>query len=97
MPKKRTKLEILEDAQAEKEPPRIQAAPVRQLRSNWPDRLVITAEQTPSGTRYDVTTSQVIDVDEADYEFLAGLTRKSNGCCGGVPNPPTIHLFSEVN
>jgi len=86
-------------ASLEKEDGTVRTAqsPVLKLRSIFPDRLVIMGTQTPSGTRYDVTNGQVIAVDEADYDYLRSLTKKSKGCCGGIPNPPTVHLFSEVN
>lgn len=67
------------------------------LRCTWHTRLVIRADMTPSGTRYDVQPGQVVPVDPADREYLLWLEKKQPpGCCGGVANPPPLKYFVEA-
>lgn len=66
------------------------------LRCIYPGRLVILAEKTPSGTRYDVLNGHRIEVDAADAEYLLSLTRKQSNCCGGGQAPADLNYFEEV-
>lgn len=73
------------------------APPVKpRLRNVYTTRLVISAERTPSGTRYDFQPGQELPVKIEDKDYLLSLKRKQgSSCCGGAA-ANDIDYFMEV-
>jgi len=70
-------------------------ASTKGIKCVWSGRLVVPAEQTPSGTRYLFEPGQSQQVNILDYEFL--LSKKKDGaagCCGNSGTP--IKYFEEI-
>jgi hypothetical protein len=53
----------------------------------WDSRLIVSADKTPSGTRYEFNTGQTKPVLETDYQLL-DMRAKAPGCCGGAGGSP---------
>jgi NAD-dependent DNA ligase len=71
----------------------INALSVKTVRCVWHTRLVVPAEQTPTGTRYDFQPGEQQEVALRDVGFLLSLKRESRGCCSG--SPVQEHKFFE--
>lgn len=66
------------------------------FRNDYHTRLIIGADKTPSGTRYDFQPGEVRDdVSIQDRDYLLSLVQNQSSCCGGS-DPQPIQLFSEV-
>jgi len=77
-------------------PAQLPPEPETQLRNIYGTRLVIRAERTPSGTRYDFGVNEVKPVKAVDLEYLKGLKRhQNNSCCGGSATAD-IPYFEEA-
>lgn len=70
---------------------------IRPLRCIFHTRLIIPADQTPTGTRYEFMPGQIAEeIDPADAKYLLSLEREQSGCCSG--SPVQIHkMFEEVH
>lgn len=83
-----------------REAPPMPPAPVKiPLRCIWDSRLIVGADKTPSGTRYEFNTGEVKPVLEQDYQYLLSLQVKTPGCCGGAGGssiPSIQKYFDEV-
>ncbi len=66
----------------------------KSIRCIWNGRLIIPADQTPSGKRYAFESGQVQPVNAQDYDFLLSKEKKQKGCCGSGGS--TIKYFEEV-
>jgi hypothetical protein len=64
------------------------------IRCVWDSRLVIGADKTITGTRYQFESDQVQSVDYQDYQILISMETKPFGCCGGTVRPQKF--FEEV-
>jgi len=53
------------------------------IRCIWDSRLIVGADKTPTGTKYEFETNQIKSVNEDDYQFLLDMRAKAPGCCGG--------------
>lgn len=64
-------------------------------------RLIVGADKTPSGTRYEFNAGETKQVLLVDYEFLLSLRSRAPGCCGGGGGsgsvPSVQKYFEEVN
>lgn len=60
------------------------------IRCVWDSRLIVGADKTPTGTRYEFMPGQELPVNEIDYEYLLSLEVKAPGCCGGYGGASTI-------
>lgn len=68
------------------EPPKIgtESPPAQMhIRCIYDSRLIVRANQTPSGMRYEFMTGEVRPVLFEDYQFLLSLESRAPGCCGG--------------
>jgi hypothetical protein len=66
------------------------------LKCNFHTRVIVPAERTPSGARYDFQPGEVMDeVMQEDIEYLLSLVYQQSACCGGTPGP-AIHYFELV-
>jgi hypothetical protein len=71
-------------------PPTIEPlATTKSIRCIWDSRLIVGADKTPSGTRYDFNTDETQPVFEMDYQFLLDMRAKAPGCCGGAGGSKT--------
>jgi len=67
------------------------------LRCLWHTRLVVPAERTVTGTRYQFDAGQVQAVNPLDAPGLLSMEHKqSPGCCGNDPNPPPLKFFERA-
>lgn len=57
------------------------------IRCVWDSRLIIGADKTITGTRYEFENNQVQSVDYQDYQLLLLMKTKPFGCCGGTVRP----------
>lgn len=58
----------------------------RVLKNIYNTRVVVGADRTPSGTRYEFQPGQELPIEPEDYHFLLSLNRNPGpGCCGGTP------------
>jgi hypothetical protein len=57
-------------------------------------KLVVGADKTPSGTRYEFTAGEVKPVNFEDYQYLLAMQTRPLGCCGGSMEPQKF--FEEV-
>jgi hypothetical protein len=75
--------------------PAITKIPIRCI---WDSRLIVGADKTPTGTRYEFESDQIKSVNEEDYQFLLDMRAKAPGCCGGYGGSPmsTQKYFEEV-
>jgi hypothetical protein len=64
------------------------------IRCIWDSRLIVGADKTPTGTRYEFQTDQEKPVNEEDYQFLLEMETRPFGCCGGTIRPQKF--FEEV-
>jgi hypothetical protein len=64
------------------------------IRCIWDSKLIIGADKTPTGRRYEFETDQIKPVNEDDYQFLLAMETKPFGCCGGTIRPQKF--FEEV-
>jgi hypothetical protein len=64
------------------------------IRCIWDSRLIIGADKTSTGTRYEFETNQIKLVNEDDYQFLLEMETRPFGCCGGTIRPQKF--FEEV-
>lgn len=66
------------------------------LKCQFHTRVIVSADRTPSGTRYDFQPGGVReDVLEQDKEYLLSLIYRQSACCGNQPGGP-INYFTEV-
>lgn len=68
------------------------------IRCVWDSKLIVSADRTPSGTRYEFNTGQTRPVLEIDYQYLLDMRAKAPGCCGGAGGSPMQyqHYFESV-
>ncbi len=66
------------------------------LRSIYDSRVIVSADSTPSGTRYDFEPGQTLPVLEIDKQILLNMKTSGGGCCGGGSTTDPQHYFSEV-
>lgn len=90
MPRKRKPMITVKAAPPETFPVTIK------IRCVWDGRLIVGADKTPSGTRYDFATGQVKPVIEADYHYLLSMETRPFGCCGGSVRPQKYFEAVEV-
>lgn len=64
------------------------------IRCIWDSRLIVGADKTPTGTKYEFETDQIKPVNEDDYQFLLQMETRPFGCCGGTIRPQ--RYFDEV-
>lgn len=58
----------------------------RVLKNIYDTRVIVGADRTPSGKRYEFEPGQQKPVEPEDYHFLLSLNRNPGpGCCGGTP------------
>lgn len=71
--------------------------PIAIVRCTWMTRVVIPAQRTVSGKRYEFEPGETKTIHVLDKSLLLSFERKqSPGCCEGVPNPPTLKYFEEA-
>lgn len=73
----------------------VNALSIRIVRCIWHTRLIISAEQTPTSTRYEFVPGEQQEVAMEDVAYLLSLKRESRGCCSGSP-VQIHHMFEEV-
>ena len=71
-------------------------APTSQLRSIYDSRVIVSADRTPSGRRYDFEPGQALLVLDEDLPILLNMKTSGGGCCGGGSTTDPQHYFSEV-
>lgn len=83
MPRKRKAKEPVITVRAISPPvaPPITRVPIRCI---WDSRLVVSADKTPTGTRYEFETNQIKTVNQDDYQYLLEMETRPFGCCGGT-------------
>jgi hypothetical protein len=64
------------------------------IRCIWDSRLIVGADKTPTGTRYEFENNQIKPVNKDDYQFLLAMETRPFGCCGGTIRPQKF--FDEV-
>jgi hypothetical protein len=64
------------------------------IRCIWDSKLIVGADKTPTGTRYEFEINQIKSVNEEDYQFLLAMETRPHGCCGGTIRPQKF--FEEV-
>jgi hypothetical protein len=74
--------------------PKVDATITRPIRCVWDSRLIVGADKTPSGMRYDFEPGEEKPVLEEDYYHLLAMETRPYGCCGGTIKPQKY--FDEV-
>jgi hypothetical protein len=89
MPRKRKATKATEPTITVKAMPAPVAPPIVEvkIRCIYDSKLIVSGNNTPTGTRYEFETDQIKPVNQDDYQFLLEMATKPNGCCGGTVRP----------